>query len=176
VIEQGEYFLEKFQSWREAITMLLNRKLSVPHEIVENIAIVPTGYRQHPPPNRRDWFTPFWFEAFHKMKESAQPTLLGINLSRMTTASPHGLEADPDEMPIQLTWGETMSIAFEATTEAIGQVGPALQGIDAIKEVLDTSVKSIKYGYGILIALINSIQNYKCKREEYIARKCGENS
>lgn len=187
--EQGEYFLEIFTSWREAITMVLNRKLSVPREIVENIAIVPTGYRQQSPPDRRDWFTPFWFEAFRKMKENAQPTLLGINLSRMTTASPYGLEADPDEMPIQLTWSETMSIAFEATTEAVGQVGPALQGIDAIKEVLDkltdepkykkiidTGVKSIKYGYGILIALINSIQNYQRKKEEYIGRKRGENS
>ena len=187
--EQGEYFNEKFTSWKDVITMLLNTKLSIPCEIVENVAIVPTGYRQHPPPDRKEWFTPFWFEAFHKMKESAQPTLLGINLSRLTTASPCGSEADPDKMPIhlQLTWGEAMGIACEATTDAVAKIVPTLQGIDAIKvaidklpiddkkkPIVDAVVTGLKYSYGFLIALVQSIQNYKHKKEEYIAKKLSE--
>lgn len=34
-------------------------------------------------PDRKDWLTPFWCEAFRKTSESSQPTFLGINLHRM---------------------------------------------------------------------------------------------
>ena len=186
--EPIELFKEKFTSWQEAITRLLNAKLSIPSEIVDDIAIVPIGYRQRCPPDRSDWFTPFWFEAFRKMRESAQPTLLGINLSRITTASPshkRDMEPEPHEMPIQLTWSEAMSIAFGSTVEAtvatVEQIGPTCEGIAAIteilsdntkyKEVVKASTTTIKYGYGIAVALFNSIENYKRKKKEYLASK-----
>ena len=189
--EPVEIFKEKFTSWRDAITRLLNTKLSVPSEIVDDIAIVPTGYRKCCPPDRSDWFTPFWLEAFRKMRESAQPTLLGINLSRIKIASPSyvsGTEPEPHEMPIQLSWGESMNIAFESTVEAtvatVEQIGPTYTGLAVIAAILDklsddpkykmvmtASMTTIKYGYGIAVALFNSIENYKRKEKEYIAKK-----
>ena len=187
--KEVEYFSEKCTSWKEPITKLLCMN-AVPDEIVKDVAIVPTGYRQYPPPDREDWFSPFWFVAFQKMKESAQPTLLGINLSRMTTASSSAseLNVDPHKMPIQLqlSWGEAIGIAVEATTDAVVQTAPTLKGIDAIKLVLDkiplgdykskvdTAVMGIKYGCGFLIALVNSIENYRRKKAEHIAKKLGE--
>ena len=65
----------------------------LPESIVESISIVPTGYRQTPPPDREDWLSAFWFEAFLKTKESAQPALLGINLHRLRIQSPYQAKA-----------------------------------------------------------------------------------
>ena len=95
------------------------------------------------------------------------------------------MEPEPHEMPIQLTWSEAMSIAFGSTVEAtvatVEQIGPTCEGIAAIteilsdntkyKEVVKASTTTIKYGYGIAVALFNSIENYKRKKKEYLASK-----
>lgn len=140
--EPVEIFKEKFTSWQDAITRVLNTKLSVPSKIVDDIAIVPTGYRERCPPDRSDWFTPFWLEAFRKMRESAQPTLLGINLSRLKIASPSYIsdtEPESHEMPIQLSWSESIGIALDATAKAaiatVQQIGHTYAGIAAIAEI-----------------------------------------
>ena len=81
--ESGEdpltFFSEKLHSWRDAIIQLLRQKLSIPEEIIKNVAIIPAGYYQANPPDRKDWLTSFWVEAFRKVKESALPSLVGIS-------------------------------------------------------------------------------------------------
>ena len=180
--EPVEIFKEKFTSWQDAITRVLNTKLSVPSKIVDDIAIVPTGYRERCPPDRSDWFTPFWLEAFRKMRESAQPTLLGINLSRIKIASPsYIIDTEPEshEMPIQLSWSESIGIALDATAKAaiatVQQIRHTYAGIAAIAEIQDKFSNDPKYkvavNASIAIALFNSIENYKRKKKDYITRK-----
>ena len=98
------------------------------------------------------------------------------------------MEPEPHEMPIQLTWSESMSIAFGSTVEAtvatVEQIGPTCEGIAAIAEMLEqlldntkykvvvnAGMTTVKYGYGIAVALFNSIENYKRKKQEYLASK-----
>ena len=88
-----EYFEEIFSAWQKQLRMVLAKKILLPESIVESISIVPTGYRQTPPPDREDWLSAFWFEAFLKTKESAQPALLGINLHRLRIQSPYQAKA-----------------------------------------------------------------------------------
>ena len=77
--EQCKFFEEKFRTWKDAIIQLLQRKLSVPESIIKDIAIVPTGYHQENPPDRKKWLTCFWVEAFRKVKECALPAIIGIS-------------------------------------------------------------------------------------------------
>ena len=77
--DQCKFFEEKFRMWKDAIIQLLQRKLSVPENIIKDIAIIPTGYQQENPPDREDWLTCFWVEAFRKVKECALPAIIGMS-------------------------------------------------------------------------------------------------
>ena len=77
--KQLEFFSEKLDTWRNAIIQLLQQKLSIPEEIIKDIAIIPTGYYRANPPGQEDWLTSFWVEAFRKAKENAIPSLIGIS-------------------------------------------------------------------------------------------------
>ena len=81
----AKHFKDTFLSWNDAIGRLLKERLSVPEEIIRDIAIVPAGYRQQSPPDRSDWFTPFWREAFPRVKESAPH----VNVANMRVVSPY---------------------------------------------------------------------------------------
>jgi len=78
---------KKIQSWEDAIQRVMEEKLNVPHDIADDISIVPTGYRRDQPPGCEDWFSPFWAASFTKTKQSAQPALLGINAGRLLEKS-----------------------------------------------------------------------------------------
>ena len=164
--DRVKVFKIKFVSWRDAIIQQLKEKLSIPDdsEIIKDISVVPTGFHQGPLPDRDDWFTPFWLEAFRKANESAQPTLVGINIRRMTTVQPNRskIEVQPHEMPIHLPSGKT------STT----------YGLDAIREALDNIKDSELYGmmpleYGLRLVLViaESIKKFRHKLQEYKARK-----
>ena len=88
-----EHFGEVFTAWQTQLRKVLTKRILLPESIVASISIVPTGYRQTPPPDRDDWLSPFWFEAFLKTKENAQPALLGINLHRLRIQSPYQAKA-----------------------------------------------------------------------------------
>ena len=77
--ERCKFFKEKFHTWKDAIIQLLQRKLSVPENIIKDIAIIPTGYHQENPPDQTDWLTCFWVEAFRKVKECALPAIIGMS-------------------------------------------------------------------------------------------------
>jgi len=84
----AKHFKDTFLSWNDAIGQLLRERLSVPEEIIRDISIVPTGYHQKSPPDRSDWFTPFWREAFCKVKESAHH-LISVNITNVQVTSPY---------------------------------------------------------------------------------------
>ena len=83
-----QHFKDTLHSWKDAIGRLLGERLSVPEEIIRDIAIIPAGYHQQAPPDRRDWFTPFWREACHRFKESAHHLIYGINLAEARVVLP----------------------------------------------------------------------------------------
>ena len=91
-----KHFEEVFSAWQTQLRTVLIKKVKIPENIATSVAIVPTGYRQSSPPDRDDWLSPFWFEAFLKTKESAQPALLGINLHRLRIQSPFQGKAAAD--------------------------------------------------------------------------------
>ena len=83
-----QHFKDTLHSWKDAIGRLLGERLSVPEEIIRDIAIIPAGYHQQAPPDRRDWFTPFWHEACRRFKESAHQLIYGINLEEARAVLP----------------------------------------------------------------------------------------
>ena len=84
--DRAKHFSDVFLSWNDVIGRLLRERLSVPEEIIGDVAIVPTGYRQQPPPDCLDWFTPFWRKAFRRVKESAR---IPVNITNMRVISPY---------------------------------------------------------------------------------------
>ena len=96
-----EYFQTTLKSWEDAIHVVLTEKLQLSREIADGVSIVPTGYMKHCPPDRQEWFTFFWKSVFSKTKDSAQPTLLQINLDRCTTSTSYvQTESQPFQMNI----------------------------------------------------------------------------
>ena len=100
--DTSKYFQVALKSWEEAILRVLTEKVRLPGDIIDEVSIVPTGYMKHSPPDRQEWFTPFWKTAFAKTKGSAQPTLLQINIDRCTTSTTYvqAAESQPFQMNI----------------------------------------------------------------------------
>jgi len=125
---------EKIQSWEDAIQRVMEEKLNVPHDIADDISIVPTGYRRHQPPGREDWFSPFWAASFSKTKQSAQPALLGINAGRLLEESQDQEGATPAEeayqQPIRFSANDILTMRTGVTTVSAAGVG-ALIGLIA---------------------------------------------
>ena len=90
-VDRVKHFKDTLQSWQDVIARLLRERLSVPEEIIKHTTIVPTGYRQHPPPDRSDWLTPFWRQAFDRIQESARYLIHGVNISSLIVISPYGI-------------------------------------------------------------------------------------
>ena len=84
--DRARYFSDVFLTWNDVIGRLLRERLSVPEEIIGDVAIVPTGYRQQAPPDCLDWFTPFWRKAFRRVKESAR---IPVHITNMRVISPY---------------------------------------------------------------------------------------
>ena len=103
-VDDAKELNQRLRAWVDAIKKLMKVKLKVPHDIANDIAIVPTGYRKHQPPGYEDWFTPFWAASFSKTKRSAQPALLGINVGRLSGAQEPGpVSAEKAQQPIRLS-------------------------------------------------------------------------
>ena len=100
--DTSNYFQVALKSWEDAIQRVLTEKVQLPGDIIDEISIVPTGYMKHSPPDRQEWFTPFWKTAFAKTKTSVQPTLLQINIDRCTTSTTYvqAAETQPFQMNI----------------------------------------------------------------------------
>ena len=99
--DTDEYFQTALKSWEVAIHRVLTEKVQLPGDIVDEVPIVPTGYMKHSPPDRQEWFSPFWKTVFTKTKSSAQPTLLQINIDRCTTSTTYvQAESEPFQMNI----------------------------------------------------------------------------
>ena len=73
---------EKISSWTHIIKRLMKEKLKFPHDIADNIS---SWVSLLSAPGIDDWFSSFWAESFTKTKPSAQPALLGINTSRLSS-------------------------------------------------------------------------------------------
>ncbi len=80
--EKDPYFQQSLAEWESAIKLTLRSKASVTEEIITDAAIVPIGYRKQPPPDRKDWLTPFWRDVFRKMKENS--LLDGMDVYNLT--------------------------------------------------------------------------------------------
>lgn len=86
--ERNEKFRVLLEQWEEILPSYFRDKMMLPEELASDISVIPAGYgSSSPPPDRKDWFSRFWFAAFRKIKEEAQPSLLGINLHRVKVCS-----------------------------------------------------------------------------------------
>ena len=104
---------EKISSWTDAIKRLMKEKLKFPHDIADNISIIPAGYCHYQPPGIDDWFSSFWVTSFTKIKPSAQPALMGINIGRLSVEEsavrnrPGRASEESHEMPIRFPAGQS---------------------------------------------------------------------
>jgi len=121
--ERKEKFKALLAQWEEVIPKFLRDKVKLPEDLVESVSIIPAGYGKFPPPDRTDWFTQFWFTAFAKSKEEAQPALIGINLHRFQVISPDDKKSvqrnlNNDELPINIpvTAGKATGAVAAGTT------------------------------------------------------------
>ena len=108
-----QHFRDTLHSWKDAIGRLLGERLSVPEEIIRDIAIIPAGYHQQAPPDRRDWFTPFWREACRRFKESAHHLIYGINIAEARVVLPFRAKRLP------FTWRSVTIIAVSIVVGAL---------------------------------------------------------
>ena len=127
---------DKVSSWTDAIKRLMKEHLKFPDDIADNISIIPTGYRCYQPPGIDDWFSPFWAESFIKTKPSAQPSLLGINMGRLSVEGSAVKDRQgrafegPHMMPIRLSAGLSTTanavVELVTGTSVAGSVGAAI--------------------------------------------------
>ena len=75
---------ERISKWTDVITRLLKEHLEFPHDIADNITVIPAGYYRTQPPGIDDWFSSFLVTSFIKMKPCPQPALRGINMGRLS--------------------------------------------------------------------------------------------
>ena len=78
---RAEYFRDKLEEWKRIICDRMTES-RVPEDIVADISVVPAGYRDENPPDRHDWYTPFWMELFKKTRDTGKPGLLRLTWSR----------------------------------------------------------------------------------------------
>ena len=107
-----EFFQCLRSEWENSIHQTLKHQ-NLPDTITDDLSIVPTGYRLDNPPDRNDWLTPFWCEAFRKTNESSQPTFLGINFHRMHSQSLQE-SGDADAAKLETIWQDNCNYALVA--------------------------------------------------------------
>ena len=101
-VNPQKHFQTVLKTWNDKVRDQLKTRLNISEEIIQDVAIVPTGYRNKPPPDRVDWFSPFWGEAFRKMKEVARLNLVGINIHRLTAEDTGIEDKEPYRMSVNI--------------------------------------------------------------------------
>ena len=85
-VARREFFKRRLQLWNEQLHNAL-RKSGVSEEVIQNVCIVPVGYKEQSlPDGSTEWLTTFWSACHKTMKESAQPALLKVNINRLKEA------------------------------------------------------------------------------------------
>ncbi len=77
-----QFLTEKVEEWKQVIYEVLETRAGVPEDILRDISVVPVGYLADNPPDRNEWYTPFWIELFKKTRETGKPALLRLTWSR----------------------------------------------------------------------------------------------
>ena len=80
------FFRQSLSEWESVIKQVLRNKATLSEDEISRVAIVPVGYRNHPPPDRSDWLTPFWRKVFHKAQENF--LLEGVDCNNLTIGTP----------------------------------------------------------------------------------------
>ena len=101
-VDPKRHFQNVLETWKKEVQIQLRSWLDLSEEIIHDIAIVPTGYRNKPPPDRVNWFSPFWREAFRKVKEGARFNLFAINIHRLTEEDTGTADVPPYQMDISV--------------------------------------------------------------------------
>ena len=125
VKEDVQELNKKLQVWRNAIKCRMER-LNIPHDIANDIVVVPTGYRNYQPPGCEDWLSTFWAASFSKAKWSALP-LLGINVGRLSGAQePGAVSAEKAQQPSRQSFSDLL-IGLKAGRPLGAVVGGAIR-------------------------------------------------
>lgn len=164
--DTSEYFQVALKSWEDAIQRVLAEKLQLPGDIVDGVAIVPTGYKKLSPPDRQEWFTPFWKMVFAKTKTSAQPTLLRINIDRCTTATTYVQEEE--SQPFQMNIFLIPEDVIVAIGSGIGMI-PICTGVGALVGLVGGPI-GVAIGAGIgggvgIVVMITSLLILRQRRK-----------
>ena len=166
-----QHFRDTLHSWREAIGRLLGERLSVPEEIIKDIAFIPAGYHQQAPPDCRDWFTPFWREACRRFKESAHHLIYGINIAEARVVLPSGvLEKPPFTrrsviiIAVSIVVGALLGMWFANDKKAAGEMtGAEMAGETTGEKMEETGLGLLWTGLfiGMLVGgLVGLLLNY----------------
>ena len=155
--DTSKHFQAALKSWEDAIQRVLTEKVQLPGDIADEVSIIPTGYMKHSPPDRQEWFTPFWKTAFAKTKSSAQPTLLQINIDRCTTSTTYVQAAG--SQPFQMNIFMIPEELIVAVGTGIGVI-PICTGVGALVGLAGGPVgvavgAGIGGGIGIAVMIAN---------------------
>ena len=85
-VDKIQFFQQSLSEWEAVIKQVLKNKTTLSEDEISRVAIVPVGYHNRPPPDSSDWLTPFWREAFLKMKDN--PLLEGLDYNTLTVGTP----------------------------------------------------------------------------------------
>lgn len=107
-----QYLTEKVEEWKQIIYDVLKTKAEVPEDILRDISVVPVGYLADNPPDRSEWYTPFWMELFKKTRETGKPGLLRLTWSRFNCQEDKALnfnEQMNESLPVNLLKDDQLS-------------------------------------------------------------------
>ena len=131
-VARREFFKRRLQLWNEQLHNAL-RKSGVSEEVIQNVCIVPVGYKEQSlPDGSTEWLTTFWSACHKTMKESAQPALLKVNINRLKeaqTVTPEDYHLPVYRWPIILMTDTAKKVAVPAASGAvIGTAGALIAG------------------------------------------------
>ena len=150
-VDRKKIFQSALETWKVIIQTQFQRRLKLSEKTIDNIAIVPTGYRSKSPPDRVDWFSQFWGVACCTVKKDARSNLVSI---KVTTADngPYQMKINLKEILDNTTKHQNL-IAFTKSLGAIGRVllkrdmSPLWSGVEyletqALKRISEQRVSS----------------------------------
>ena len=137
-----KYFIRRLSEWEKFLKKATIEQCNVPAIIVMKIPVVPAGYKNPSLPDRDNWLSELWVQAFRRLKFKAMIAFLKLSKNRLRHSIDDmiftGLWTNPAKQPIMLS---CMSHSEEAKTvqnmvaygkvvgRALGELIPPAYGV-----------------------------------------------
>ena len=78
-----KYFIRRLSEWERILKKVMIEKCNVPTTIVMKIPVVPAGHKKNYLPDRENWLSKLWVQAFRRLKFKAMIAFLKLSKNRL---------------------------------------------------------------------------------------------